>query len=161
MPRWVPPLRVLLSKVTNAIKSQRFDSLRPIDVYMRLVSYAIIGSDNGLSPGRRQAILWPNAGILLFGPFGTNFSGILIGIQTFSLRKMYLKISFAKWHSFCLGLILLGKSFQSVNSGQSTMSVTLLRLFRNCSVQLIRLHILSNHDKWSVSTCFIIYFEYG
>ena len=26
---------------------------------------AIIGSDNGLSPGRRQAIIWPNAGILL------------------------------------------------------------------------------------------------
>ena len=25
----------------------------------------IIGSDNGLSPGRRQAIIWTNAGILL------------------------------------------------------------------------------------------------
>ena len=29
---------------------------------------AIIGSDNGLSPGRRQAIIWTNAGILLIGP---------------------------------------------------------------------------------------------
>ena len=28
----------------------------------------IIGSDNGLSPGRRQAITWTNAGILLMGP---------------------------------------------------------------------------------------------
>ena len=28
----------------------------------------IIGSDNGLSPGRRQAIIWTNAGILLIGP---------------------------------------------------------------------------------------------
>ena len=27
----------------------------------------IIGSDNGLSPGRRQAIIWTNAGILLIG----------------------------------------------------------------------------------------------
>ena len=35
---------------------------------------AIIGSDNGLSPGRRQAIIWNNAGILLIGPLGTNFS---------------------------------------------------------------------------------------
>ena len=35
---------------------------------------AIIGSDNGLSPGRRQAIIWANAGILLIGPLGTNFS---------------------------------------------------------------------------------------
>ena len=31
----------------------------------------IIGSDNGLSPGRRQAITWTNAGILLIGPLGT------------------------------------------------------------------------------------------
>ena len=38
----------------------------------------IIGSDNGLSPGRRQAIIWTNDGILLIGPFGTNFSEILI-----------------------------------------------------------------------------------
>ena len=29
---------------------------------------AIIGSDNGLSPGRRQAIIWTNYGILLIGP---------------------------------------------------------------------------------------------
>ena len=47
----------------------------------------IIGSDNGLSPERRQAIIWPNAGILLIGPLGTNFSEILIEIQTFSLKK--------------------------------------------------------------------------
>ena len=33
----------------------------------------IISSDNGLSPGRRQAIIWTNAGILLIGPLGTNF----------------------------------------------------------------------------------------
>ena len=37
----------------------------------------IIGSDNGLSPGRRQAIIWTNAAILLIGPLGTNFSEIL------------------------------------------------------------------------------------
>ena len=28
----------------------------------------ITGSDNGLSPGRRQAIIWTNPGILLIGP---------------------------------------------------------------------------------------------
>ena len=43
----------------------------------------IIGSDNGLSPGQRQAIVWTNAGILLIGPLGTNFSEILIQIDTF------------------------------------------------------------------------------
>ena len=30
----------------------------------------IIGSDNGLSPGRHQAIIWTNAGILLIWPWG-------------------------------------------------------------------------------------------
>ena len=47
----------------------------------------IISPDNGLSPGRRQAIIWTNAGILLIGPLGTNFSKILIEILTFSLKK--------------------------------------------------------------------------
>ena len=63
----------------------------------------IIGSDNGLSPGRRQAIIRTNAGILLIGPLGTNFNEILIGIQTFSFKKMHLKMSFAKWRPFSLG----------------------------------------------------------
>ena len=40
----------------------------------------IIGPDNGLSPGRRQAIIWTNDWILLIGPLGTNFSEILIEI---------------------------------------------------------------------------------
>ena len=64
----------------------------------------IIGSDHGLSPGRHQAIIWTNAGILLIGPLGTNFSEILIGIQTFSFKKMHLKMSSGKWRPFCLGL---------------------------------------------------------
>ena len=67
----------------------------------------IIGSDNGLSPDQRQAIIWTNAGILLIGTLGTYFSEILTGIQTFSLKKMHLKISSAKWRPFCLGLNVL------------------------------------------------------
>ena len=39
----------------------------------------IIGSDNGLPLGC-QAIFWTNAGKLLIGPLGTNFSEILIEI---------------------------------------------------------------------------------
>ena len=69
----------------------------------------IIGSDNGLSPERRQAITWTNAGILLIGPLGTNFSKILIGIQTFSLKKIHLKMSSVKCCSFCLCLNVLTK----------------------------------------------------
>ena len=67
----------------------------------------IIGSDNGLSPGRRQAIIWTNAGILLIGPLGTNFSENLIEILTFSFTKMRLKVSSSKWRPFCLGLNVL------------------------------------------------------
>ena len=64
----------------------------------------VIGSDNGLSPERRQAIIWTNAGILLIGPLGTNFSEISIAVQTFSVKKMHLKMSSAKWRPLCLGL---------------------------------------------------------
>ena len=67
----------------------------------------IIGSDNGLSPGRRQAIIWTNAGILLIGNLGTNFSEILIEIRIFSFKKMGLNVSSAKWRPFCLGLNVL------------------------------------------------------
>ena len=67
----------------------------------------IIGSYNGLSPGRRQAIIWTSAGILLIGPLVTNFSEILIEIHTFLFKKMHLKMSSGKWRPFCLGLNVL------------------------------------------------------
>ena len=62
-----------------------------------------IGSDNGLSPGRHQAIIWINAEISLIGPLATNFSEIVIEIYTFSFKKMHLKVSSAKRRPFCLG----------------------------------------------------------
>ena len=48
----------------------------------------IIGSDDGLSPILRQAIIWSNAGMLLIRPLGTNFSEILIEIHIFSYKKI-------------------------------------------------------------------------
>ena len=71
----------------------------------------IIGSDNGLSPGRRQAIIWTNAGILLMGPLRTNFNETSIETHTFSFKKIYLKLSSAKWRPFCPGLNVFS-SFQ-------------------------------------------------
>ena len=67
----------------------------------------IIASNNGLSPDRRQAIIWTNAGLLLIGPLGANFSEILIEILTFSFKKMRLKVSSAKRRPFCPGLNVL------------------------------------------------------
>ena len=63
----------------------------------------IISSNNGLSPGRRQAIIWTNAGILLIGPLGTNFSEILFEIYISLSKKIHLKMSSGKWQPFCLG----------------------------------------------------------
>ena len=45
---------------------------------------AITGSDDGLAPGRRQAIIWTNAAVLLIRTLGTNFSDILSEINIFS-----------------------------------------------------------------------------
>ena len=72
-----------------------------------LSKLTIIGSDNGLPPDRRRAIIWTNAGILLIGPLGTNLSEILIEIHAFSFKKMHLKTSSGKWPPFCLGLNVL------------------------------------------------------
>ena len=73
----------------------------------------IIGSDNGLSPGRRQAIIWIIAGILLTRPLGTNYSEIIIEIYTFSFKKMHLKLSSGNWQPFCPGLNVLKIKFTS------------------------------------------------
>ena len=67
----------------------------------------IIGSDNGLPPERRQAIIWTHAGLLSIGPLRTYFSKNLIKIQQFSLKKMHVKMSSAKWRPSCLGLNVL------------------------------------------------------
>ena len=75
-----------------------------------------IGSDNDLSPGRRQAIIWTNAGILLIGSLWTNFSEILIEIPTFPFKKMHLKVSSAKWRPCCLGLNVLTQLIISLAS---------------------------------------------
>ena len=48
----------------------------------------IIGPDNGLSLDQHQAIISTNAGILLIGPLGTNFSEIRIE----KFKKMPLKM---------------------------------------------------------------------
>ena len=64
------------------------------------VSRVSIGSDNGLSPIRRQAIIWTNTELLSIVQLGTNFSEILIKK---SFTKMHLKITSTKWRPFCPG----------------------------------------------------------
>ena len=68
---------------------------------------AIIGSDHSLWPSQCQAIIWTNAGILLIRTTWTNFSEILGVNQTFSFKKMQVKMSSAKGRQFCLGFNVL------------------------------------------------------
>ena len=74
-----------------------------------VIELPIIGSDNGLSPGRHQAIIWTNAGMLLIRTLGINFSEIWSEIHTLPFNKMYLKMSSGKRRQFRLGLNVLNK----------------------------------------------------
>ena len=76
------------------------------------VNYAIIGSNNGLSPGpaRHQAIIGIIDGLLLIQPQGTNFSWILIEI--FWFKNIHLKMSSGKRRPFSLGLNVLSHQWQ-------------------------------------------------
>ena len=62
----------------------------------------IIGSDNGLSPDRYQAIIWTSAGIFLIIILLTNFSEIWSQNHTFWFKKMHLKMLSRKFRPSCL-----------------------------------------------------------
>ena len=112
--------------------------------HMCISKLAILGSDNGLSPGRRQTIIWTNAGILLIGPLWTNFSEILIEIYTFSLKKIHLKMLSGKWWPFGLGLNVL------------RVMISLLPAVWSRPSLLVSLHIVDTDPDYpvvSTSTC--------
>ena len=101
------------------IRQWPINSSPPSAAYMcRRIGSALHGSDNGLSPGQHQALIWTSADILLITPQGAYFNEILFEIQIFSFkgayfieilfkiqissfRKMCLNMSFAKWRPFC------------------------------------------------------------
>ena len=101
----------ILKKIDRVITALQivinFNSLKPSDAYICICNLTIIGSNNDLSPGRHQAIIWTNAVILLIGPLGTNFNEILIQICLFSFKEMHLKLSSGHWRPFCLDLNVL------------------------------------------------------
>ena len=103
-PRFMFTIMLSLDHYETVIASISVDlcvnSSPPSATYMRQVS---IGSDNGLSPGRRQPIIWTNADILLIRHRGTHFNEILFEILIFSFKKMHLNMSSVKWWPFCPG----------------------------------------------------------
>ena len=104
----------------------------------------IIGSDNGFSPGRCQAIIYTNPIILLTGPLETNFSEILI--LMFSAEKIYLKISSVKWRSFCLNHNVL-----STNSilGNIEIYLNFLSFLNITMVQVVEIFFIEERQ-WCI-----------
>ena len=103
-----------------------------------------IGSDNGLSPGRRRAIIWTNAGILLIRTLGTNFSEISSAIHTSSFKKMHLKRSSAKWCPVCLGLNVLN-AHSIIYVTMATCHITFHSIHpKECSLSLRRVQGVGN-----------------
>ena len=100
----------------------------------------IIGSDNGLAPGRRQAIIWINARILLIRTSGMNFSEILIEIQKFWLKKIRLKISSGKWRQFCLDLNVLSTLPAKILRPLASMSITWQASITKCDISPTKYH---------------------
>ena len=106
-----------------------------------------ISSDNGLSPGWRQAIIWTSARILLIGPLGTNFNDILIEIHTFLFKKMHLKMLSGKWRPFCLGLNVL-------KGNTSNCIISFILVYGLAYAYYIKLHITgplwgeTTSDQW-------------
>ena len=122
------------------------NSLRPSDAYISCIcvnKLSIIGSDNGLSPSRHQAIIWTNDGILLIWPPGTNFNKMLIEIHTFSFKKMQVKVPSAKWRPFCLGLNVLMTSKYAVRHFGQYCSLNYSSWNRLHIYQLIYIYIKS------------------
>ena len=86
--------------------------------YICVGNLTIFGSNNGLSPGRRQAIIWTNTGILLIGPLGTHFSDILNEILTFSFQEnTFESVVWEMARAFHLGLNVLRTVRQSFAVG--------------------------------------------
>ena len=99
----------------------RLNSLRPM-THTCVSKLTITGSDNGLAPGRCQAIIWTSAGSLSIGTLGTQFSEILSEIHTFSFKKIHLKMSSGNWRPFCLGLNVLTYTHPCLSVSQNTQA---------------------------------------
>ena len=77
---------------------------RMMHIHVCVSKLSIISSDDGLSPSRRQAIIWTNAGLLLIGPkLQWNLNQIsYIFIQENAFENVVWKMP-----SICLGLNVL------------------------------------------------------
>ena len=115
-------MSIMVSQITSNLTHWGWET----HIYVSKI--IIVGSDSGLSPDWRPAIIWTNAGILLIRPFGINFSGILIEINTFSFKKMYSEMPSAKWRLFHLGLDKLTQQLLQARKKGNIKALALLVL---------------------------------
>ena len=114
-----------------------------------------IGSNNGLSPGRRLAIIWTIVWLLLVEPLRANFSEVVIEIHTFPLKKIQLEISSVKWHLFrtCLNVLRLKR----LSSSSHPATLCLWTLYQeSCARSRCQGACTNNYtlkDMWGVVTC--------
>ena len=98
------------------------------------VTYANIGSDNGLLPVWCQVIIWNIADLLSIGPSGINFNDILIKRRKFSLKKISLKMSSANWQWFYLSLnVLMNFCSEGVDKGIHLTHIFIFILYSRAS----------------------------
>ena len=121
------------------------------DILYASLNWAIIGSDNGLSPVRRQAIIWTNDGILLIRTLRTNFSEIRNEIHSFSFKKTHFKMSSAKWRLSRLGLNELILDY-SRRCADTTPPYSFVHLWSECYTVLCPLLALY----WLFCSTFVI-----
>ena len=94
----------------------------------------IIVSYKGFSPGRCQAIIWPNAGMLLIWPWETKFNEISIKIHTFSFfRKMAAILS--------RSLLFSGKSAYVLASSPWCVSWVIFYFITSFDIHGLFLHV--------------------
>ena len=91
-----------------------------------------IGSGNGLSPLRRQAITWTNTGLLSIILLGTYFREIWI--LSFSLEKKHLKMSSAEM----VAIMSRGDKLTGVSLGTKQSFLSLEQTGRSCMNMLKR-----------------------
>ena len=105
-----------------------FKNHEVIEVQQRIyasLKQDIIGSDDVLSPARRQAIIDTSTELFQIPLSGTKYSEISIKIQSFSVKKLDLKMSSAKWWPF------VGPRCVRVFEPEKKICVSLTRIISN------------------------------
>ena len=106
----------IYQRIINKSFADKISTHRGRVTHICVGKLSIIASDNGVSPGRHQAIIWTNTRTLLNGALGTNYRENSIAILTFSFTKMRLKLSSGKWRPSCFARPQCVKSWYSVAS---------------------------------------------